>query len=121
MLERLKNTVRDTFVYSLSNIAPKIVGVILLPLFTKKLILTDFGNWDLIDNAIQILAEIVILGQASSIIFLNNRLHRTKGIYTFYYFEFCISYMRASSFPFRASDFKFFFFLRTFADYRAVC
>ena len=72
MLERLKSTVRDTFVYSLSNIAPKAVGVILLPLFTKKLVLNDFGNWDLIDNTIQILAEVVILGQASSIIFLNN-------------------------------------------------
>jgi len=72
MLERLKSTVRDTFVYSLSNIAPKIVGVILLPLFTAKLALNDFGNWDLIDNTIQILTEVAILGQASSIIFLNN-------------------------------------------------
>lgn len=72
MLERLKSTVRDTFVYSLSNIAPKIVGVVLLPLFTAKLVLTDFGNWDLLDNSIQILAEVVILGQASSLIFLNN-------------------------------------------------
>lgn len=72
MLERLKSTVRDTFIYSLSNIAPKVVGVILLPLFTAKLVLTDFGNWDLLDNSIQILAEVVILGQASSLIFLNN-------------------------------------------------
>lgn len=72
MLERLKSTVRDTFVYSLSNIAPKAVGIILLPLFTAKLVLTDFGNWDLLDNTIQILAEVVILGQASSLIFLNN-------------------------------------------------
>ncbi len=72
MLERLKSTVRDTFIYSLSNIAPKVVGVILLPLFTAKLVLTDFGNWDLIDNIIQMLAGIIILGQASSIIFLNN-------------------------------------------------
>lgn len=72
MLERLKSTVRDTFVYSLSNIAPKIVGVILLPLFTAKLALSEFGNWDLIDNSIQILAGVAILGQASSIIFLNN-------------------------------------------------
>ena len=72
MLERLKSTVRDTFVYSLSNITWKIVGVILLPLFTAKLAINDFGNWDLIDNSIQILAEVAILGQASSIIFLNN-------------------------------------------------
>jgi O-antigen/teichoic acid export membrane protein len=72
MLNRLKNTIRDTFIYSLSNITPKVVGVILLPLFTAKLVINDFGNWDLIDNSIQILAEVVILGQASSIIFLNN-------------------------------------------------
>ncbi len=72
MLERLKSTVRDTFVYSLSNIAPKVIGIVLLPLYTKKLLLNDFGNWDLIDNIIQILAGTIILGQASSLIFLNN-------------------------------------------------
>lgn len=72
MIERLKSTVRHTFIYSLSNIAPKVVGVILLPLYTAKLTRTDFGNWDLIDITIQILSEILILGQASSIILLNN-------------------------------------------------
>ncbi len=72
MLERLKSTVRHTFIYSLSNIAPKLVGVILLPLYTAKLTRADFGNWDLIDITIQILSEILILGQASSIILLNN-------------------------------------------------
>ena len=72
MLNRIKSTIRDTFIYSLSNIAPKIIGVVLLPLYTKKLLLNEFGNWDLIDNIIQILVGIIILGQASSIIFLNN-------------------------------------------------
>ena len=72
MLERLKSTVRHTFIYSLSNIAPKLVGVILLPLYTAKLTRADFGNWDLLDITIQILSEILILGQASSIILLNN-------------------------------------------------
>jgi O-antigen/teichoic acid export membrane protein len=72
MLARLKSTVRDTLVYSLSNIAPKIVGVVLLPLYTAKLALGEFGNWDLIDVTISILAEIFILGQATSIILFNN-------------------------------------------------
>jgi len=72
MIERLKSTVQHTFIYSLSNIAPKIVGVILLPLYTARLTRTDFGNWDLIDITIQILSEILILGQAGSIILLNN-------------------------------------------------
>ncbi len=72
MLARLKSTVRDTLVYSLSNIAPKVVGIILLPLYTAKLALGEFGNWDLLDVTVSILAEIFILGQATSIILLNN-------------------------------------------------
>jgi O-antigen/teichoic acid export membrane protein len=72
MLARLKSTVRDTLVYSLSNIAPKIVGVVLLPLYAARLSLKEFGNWDLIDVTILILAEIFILGQATSIILYNN-------------------------------------------------
>lgn len=72
MLERLKNTVRHTFIYSLSNIAAKAVGVLLIPLYTAKLSLGEFGVWDLLDVTITILAEVFILGQASSIILLNN-------------------------------------------------
>ena len=94
MLERLKSTVRDTFVYSLSNIAPKVVGVILLPLFTAKLILSDFGNWDLIDNTIQILTEVAILGQAGSIIFLNNskeyKSQKESALFTLSTFVFAV-------------------------------
>ena len=94
MLERLKSTVRDTFVYSLSNIAPKIVGVILLPLFTAKLTISEFGNWDLIDNAIQILAGVAILGQASSIIFLNNGIEykeqKESALFTLSAFVFSV-------------------------------
>ncbi len=72
MLARLKSTVRDTLVYSLSNIAPKIVGVVLLPLYTAKLTLGEFGNWDLLDVTVSILTEIFILGQATSIILFNS-------------------------------------------------
>lgn len=72
MIERIKNTVRHTFIYSLSNIAAKAVGVLLIPLYTSKLTLGEFGVWDLLDVTITILAEIFILGQASAIIFINN-------------------------------------------------
>lgn len=72
MIERLKNTVKHTFIYSISNIAAKAVGVLLLPLYISKLSLAEFGVWDLLDVTITILAEIFILGQASAIIFINN-------------------------------------------------
>ncbi|AFN74388.1 polysaccharide biosynthesis protein [Melioribacter roseus P3M-2] len=72
MIERLKSTLRDTFVYSLSNMAPKLIGVVLLPVYTAYLTQQDFGKWDLLDITTNILAEIFLLGQAASIIFLNN-------------------------------------------------
>lgn len=72
MIERLKNTVRHTFIYSISNIAAKAVGVLLIPLYTSKLTLGEFGVWDLLDVTITILAEIFILGQASALILINN-------------------------------------------------
>ena len=72
MLARLKSTVRDTIAYSFSNIAPKVVGVILLPLFIAKLTPSEYGNLDLLDQTLAILAEIFILGQATSIILFNN-------------------------------------------------
>jgi len=113
MLERLKSTVRDTFVYSLSNIAPKIAGVILLPLFTARLALNDFGNWDLIDNSIQILAEVAILGQASSIIFLNNskeyKDHKESALFTLTSFIFIISVILVLAAEFFTSKYSSFF------------
>ncbi|MDP2039445.1 MAG: oligosaccharide flippase family protein [Ignavibacteria bacterium] len=72
MLARLKTTIQQSFIYSLSNVAAKAVGVILLPIYLHNLSVASFGVWDLFDTTIQILAEIVILGQASAIILLNN-------------------------------------------------
>ncbi|MBI1938248.1 MAG: oligosaccharide flippase family protein [Ignavibacteriales bacterium] len=94
MLQRIKSTIRDTLVYSLSNIAPKIVGVILLPLYTSKLALGEFGNWDLLDITITILSEIFIFGQASSIILLNNteeyKEKKNSALFTLTLFVFAI-------------------------------
>lgn len=74
MIERLKNTLKDTFIYSLSNIAPKLIGVVLLPIYTAYLSRAEFGSWDLLDVTTNILAEIFLLGQAASIIFINNSI-----------------------------------------------
>ncbi|KAF0150789.1 MAG: polysaccharide biosynthesis protein [Ignavibacteria bacterium] len=72
MLAKLKTSIQQSFIYSLGSVAAKAVGVILLPLYLHNLSVAAFGVWDLLDTTIQILTEIVILGQASAIIFLNN-------------------------------------------------
>ncbi|MBA4406445.1 hypothetical protein C0389_04140 [bacterium] len=95
MLARLKSTVRDTLVYSLSNIAPKLVGIVLLPLYTAKLALGEFGNWDLLDVTVAILTEIFILGQGTSIILLNNseeyKEKKESALFTITTFVFVVS------------------------------
>lgn len=92
MLARLKTTIQQSFIYSLSNVAAKAVGVILLPIYLHNLSVAAFGVWDLFDTTIQILTEIVILGQASAIIYLNNsNEHKEKkasALYTLTIFVF---------------------------------
>lgn len=43
MLDQLRNTVKNSFFYSLGNMAGKLSGIILLPLYTKFLPIEDYG------------------------------------------------------------------------------
>lgn len=94
MIERLKTTIKDTFIYSLSNIAPKVIGVILLPIYTAYLTKAEFGTWDLLDVTTNILAEIFLLGQAASLIFLNNSYEykdkKKSTLFTLFVFLFVV-------------------------------
>ncbi len=102
MIERIRSTIKDTFIYSLSNIAPKIIGVILLPIYTAQLSKAEFGTWDLLDVTTNILAEIFLFGQAASLIFLNNsyeyRDRKKSTLFTLFVFLFsiCIGLVIAS-------------------------
>jgi O-antigen/teichoic acid export membrane protein len=43
MLDQLRNTVKNSFLYSIGNMAGKLSGIILLPLYTKFLPVEDYG------------------------------------------------------------------------------
>ena len=43
MLDQIRNTVKNSFLYSIGNMAGKLSGVILLPLYTKYLPIEEFG------------------------------------------------------------------------------
>jgi O-antigen/teichoic acid export membrane protein len=49
MLPLLKSTVKSSIIYSLGNLSTKIVGFILIPLYTKYLPLTDYGVLGLLE------------------------------------------------------------------------
>lgn len=72
MIDRLKQLVRHSAVYSINSIIEKGVGVILIPLITSQLLLSDVGNWDLIDNTVNIMAEVLLFGLATVVMFFNN-------------------------------------------------
>ena len=49
LLENIRNTAKHTAVYSIGNIAIKILGFMLLPLYTDKLSVSDFGTLGLLE------------------------------------------------------------------------
>ncbi len=70
MLKRLKTTFKHTAIYSLGNISNKIVGLILLPIYTNTSILTtdDFGRLVLLEILSQILVAVFALELGRSLL-----------------------------------------------------
>lgn len=59
MLKTLKSVVKSSFIYGLGNISSKLVGFILLPLYTKHLTVADYGILSIIEITIQLLVSII--------------------------------------------------------------
>ena len=55
MLSRLKYTARSTLIYSLGSISVKLIGLILLPIYTDQLTTEQYGMWSLLEVTSQIL------------------------------------------------------------------
>jgi O-antigen/teichoic acid export membrane protein len=68
VFQTFKNFLKHSFVYSISNIAVKASGIILLPIYTKYFSVEEFGRLGLILAIIIILTQVVVLGQGQSIL-----------------------------------------------------
>lgn len=62
MLENLRTALKGSFIYSLSNIASKLIGFILMPLFMKYLSVAEYGTLGILDVTTQILLAVFGLG-----------------------------------------------------------
>jgi O-antigen/teichoic acid export membrane protein len=83
MLNRIKQLLKHSFIYSISNIAIKASGVILLPVYTAYFSVEDYGKLGLIQISIIIVSQSLILGQGLSLIRFNNSIEfasRKKSI-----------------------------------------
>lgn len=73
MKEKVLSTVRHSAVYSLGNIALKGMGIITLPIYLNFLTKAEVGTFGLLDITINIISEILLLGQANSLILFENK------------------------------------------------
>ncbi len=55
MLDKIKRTVKQTIIYSLGNVSTKLVGLLLLPLYTSQLTTTEYGILSIIEITSQLL------------------------------------------------------------------
>ena len=74
MLDKIKNLLRHSFIYSISNVSLKASGVILLPIYTSYFSVEDYGKLGLIQITIILISQSLILGQGLSLIRFNNSL-----------------------------------------------
>lgn len=72
MLDKIKHLAKHSFVYSISNVALKASGIILLPLYTKYFTLEEYGRLGLLLITVIIFSQSLVLGQSLSIIRFNN-------------------------------------------------
>jgi O-antigen/teichoic acid export membrane protein len=62
MLNHLRNTVKHTAIYSLGNLSTKIIGLILLPLYTSYLTTAEYGIFSILEVTSQFFTAVVSLG-----------------------------------------------------------
>jgi O-antigen/teichoic acid export membrane protein len=74
MLEKFKHFIKHSIIYSISNVATKASGIILLPIYTSYFSVEEFGRLGLVLAIITILIQIVIMGQNQSLLRFSNQI-----------------------------------------------
>ncbi len=58
MLDKIKIATKDSFIYSLGNFSTKIIGLILLPIYTKELTVAEYGILGTLEVTLQVLIAV---------------------------------------------------------------
>ncbi len=66
MLNKLKDTAKHTFIYSIGNLSTKMIGLLLLPLYTSKLSLLNYGRFTILETTSMFLTMVLGLRIVSS-------------------------------------------------------
>ncbi len=66
MLDKIKKSLKHTAIYSLGNVAAKLIGIILLPIYTAYFTVADYGVLGILEVTIAIFTQVLLLGQPAS-------------------------------------------------------
>lgn len=94
MLDNIKRAFKHTSIYGLGNISAKLIGIVLLPLYTKHISVSDFGVYGFFEIILQLM-PIIALGIPFSLqrwIGLKEFEHKTGEI-LFTSFAFLAAYL----------------------------
>jgi len=62
MIKKIKLAVKNSFIFSFGNIAPKIIGLLLLPIITDRLDIAEYGGLGIAEATTQVLIAVFSLG-----------------------------------------------------------
>ena len=97
MLTRIKATLKHTAIYSLGNIATKLIGIVLLPLYTKHITVSEYGILGILEITIMILTQVLILGQSQALLRFHDlegyKAKRKSTLFTIFIFLFGIGFI----------------------------
>ena len=104
MLSNLKHFLKHSLVYGISNVATKATGVILLPLYSSFLTLTEFGILGILEITIAIFTEIINLGMGPALVMLSSlsefKDKKKSALFTIFSISFslCVIFLLVSHF-----------------------
>ncbi len=90
MYTRIKKSFKHTLVYGLGNIATKLVGFVLVPLYTKNLSVAEYGVLGILETTLLIGVQVLDLGQRNGLMrFFTQKqegVERKQYFFTFFTF-----------------------------------
>jgi len=66
MIDKIKHSIKHTAIYSVGQVATKLIGVVLLPIYTVYFSLTEYGTLGILETTTMILTQTLLLGQPAS-------------------------------------------------------
>ncbi len=86
MVKKIIQTFKDTLIYSIGTFASKLVGFLLLPLYTKLLSPYEYGIWGIIEITIVLISTLLLMGQNQA--FIRFYHENTKDLSTLFSTQF---------------------------------